>query len=137
MPATAPRPQPATARAIALSALILALSVVLVTRLARPAPPDQPHTPIDTGYRVAVNHADADTLALLPGVGPSIARNVVTHRDTNGPFTDAAQLEGVHMIGPVLRQRIEPWVGFALAEAPAVKPSSAAAPPAAADAPPR
>jgi competence protein ComEA len=91
------------------------LLLLLVFGFGRPhsKSADLPKTgPIDTGYRIAVNSADASSLELLPGVGPSIARNVIETRTAMGPFRDAEQLERVHMIGPVLRQRISPWVRF-------------------------
>lgn len=87
----------------------LALGGVLLWRLTH-LPHDQSHPPIDAGYRIDLNRADAATLQLLPGLGPSIAENVVHHRQTHGPFRAAAELENVRMIGPVLRERIEPWV---------------------------
>ena len=64
------------------------------------------------GYRIDLNRADPATLQLLPGVGPSIADNLVAHRKAQGPFTTPADLEAVHLIGPVLRDRIAPWVTF-------------------------
>lgn len=88
---------------------LLALVGVLVWRVSH-QPLAEPHLPIDAGYRIDLNLADAATLQLLPGLGPSIAKNVVRHRETHGPFRSPAELENVHMIGPVLRQRIEPWV---------------------------
>ena len=66
----------------------------------------------DTGYRVRINHDDADTLRLLPGVGPAIAQNLIDHRQTHGPFTHPRQLEDVHRIGPSVRERITPWLRF-------------------------
>ncbi|MBB6430897.1 ComEA family DNA-binding protein [Algisphaera agarilytica] len=69
-----------------------------------------PHVARGPGFRIDINRADTATLQLLPGVGPSLAENVIEYRETVGPFQDAADLEQVQMIGPVLRQRIEPWV---------------------------
>ena len=88
---------------------MVALVGVLAWRLAH-LPSDQPHAERNPGFRVDVNRADADTLQLLPGLGPSIAANVVQYRETVGPFEPTDQLEEVKMIGPVLRARIEPWV---------------------------
>lgn len=67
---------------------------------------------LDPGYRINVNAEDPATLRLLPGVGPSIAENIVATRQQLGPFAEPADLEKVHRIGPVLSKRIAPWVVF-------------------------
>ena len=66
--------------------------------------------PASFDYRINVNTADAATLQLLPGIGPSLGRHVVEHRQAHGPFERAAELENVHRIGPHTRRDIEPWV---------------------------
>lgn len=71
--------------------------------------------PLDSGYRINVNQEDAATLQLLPGIGPSIARNIVTQREQGGLFVEPADLQSVHMIGPVLSERISPWIVFDIA----------------------
>lgn len=67
-------------------------------------------TPQTTGYRVDVNHADAQELTLLPGVGPTLARHMVEYRGTHGPITNPAQLDAVPRIGPIIRRRFTPWI---------------------------
>ncbi|MEM1028328.1 MAG: helix-hairpin-helix domain-containing protein [Planctomycetota bacterium] len=89
--------------------LLVALVGVLAWRLDH-LPSDQPHAERNPGFLVDVNQADTETLQLLPGLGPSIAANVVQYRETVGPFETTDQLEQVKMIDPVLRARIEPWV---------------------------
>ena len=69
------------------------------------------------GYRVDVNSADAATLELLPGVGPSIAENIVLRREELGGFAGRDDLMSVRYIGPKLVRRIEPWVVFGEGEA--------------------
>jgi len=64
------------------------------------------------GYRIDVNTADASTLELLPGVGPSIAKNIVIKRRERGGFEGAADLQSVRYIGPKLLERIEAWVTY-------------------------
>lgn len=61
-------------------------------------------------HRLDVNTADADDLALLPGVGPITARRIVAYRTAHGRFTDPGQLGRVKMIGPVTCEKIEPWI---------------------------
>ncbi len=49
---------------------------------------------------VNVNSATADQLDVLPGVGPSTAAAIVTHREQHGPFQTVDQLGDVRGIGP-------------------------------------
>ncbi len=86
-----------------------ALGLTLVWRWNHP-PSVEPHAPRDPGFRVDVNRADTATLQLLPGLGPSIAENVVRRRETAGPFERVEDLQNVRMIGEVLQSRIAPWV---------------------------
>jgi len=56
--------------------------------------------------RVAVNHAGADELATLPGIGPRLAEAIVDERRRNGPFRSPADLQRVRGIGPALVTRL-------------------------------
>ena len=49
---------------------------------------------------VDVNRASAQLLAYVSGLGPQLARNIVTHRDANGPFRDRSALKDVARLGP-------------------------------------
>lgn len=52
---------------------------------------------------VNINTASADELAdVLVGVGAAKAQAIVAYRETNGPFTDKAQLLEVKGIGPAI-----------------------------------
>lgn len=51
--------------------------------------------------RIAINHADATTLELLPGVGPVIAARIIAHRQAKGPFQTVEDLLDVSGIGEV------------------------------------
>ncbi|MGW8528266.1 MULTISPECIES: helix-hairpin-helix domain-containing protein [Nocardiopsidaceae] len=48
---------------------------------------------------VDVNRADSALLETLPGVGPVIARNIIEHREANGPFSSVDELLDVDRIG--------------------------------------
>ena len=37
--------------------------------------------------KININHADADALALLPGIGEKTAMDIISHRNQNGPFS--------------------------------------------------
>jgi protein Tex len=49
---------------------------------------------------VDVNTASAALLTHVAGIGPKLATNIVTHRDTNGPFKSRAALKKVTGLGP-------------------------------------
>jgi uncharacterized protein len=49
---------------------------------------------------VDVNRASAQLLAYVSGLGPRLARNLVAHRDANGPFVDRKSLLNVPRLGP-------------------------------------
>ena len=49
---------------------------------------------------VDVNRASAQLLTYVSGLGAQLARNIVSHRDTNGPFKERAALKDVHRLGP-------------------------------------
>lgn len=53
------------------------------------------------------NTADADTLRLLPGIGPGLAKRIIADRETNGPFRSIRDLERVDGIGPRTVDRLE------------------------------
>lgn len=49
---------------------------------------------------VDVNTASSALLTHVAGIGPKLATNIVTHRDTNGPFKSRAALRKVTGLGP-------------------------------------
>ena len=49
---------------------------------------------------VDVNRASAQLLGYVSGLGPQLARNIVTHRDANGPFAGREALKDVSRLGP-------------------------------------
>jgi uncharacterized protein len=49
---------------------------------------------------VDVNTASSALLTHIAGIGPKLATNIVTHRDTNGPFKSRAALRKVAGLGP-------------------------------------
>jgi len=60
---------------------------------ASPAPVADPR-PLD------LNHASADEISMLPGVGPSLARRIVEERDRRGRFESSDNLRGILGMGP-------------------------------------
>ena len=49
---------------------------------------------------VDLNTASSALLTHVAGIGPKLANNIVTHRDTNGPFKSRAALRKVAGLGP-------------------------------------
>jgi uncharacterized protein len=49
---------------------------------------------------VDVNRASAQLLAYVSGLGPQLARNIVSHRDGHGPFSDRNAFKQVSRLGP-------------------------------------
>jgi competence protein ComEA len=63
-----------------------------------------PDGPID------LNAATAEQLDTLPGVGPATATAILSHRETNGPFTSVDELLDVRGIGEAKLEQLRPLV---------------------------
>ena len=59
-------------------------------------------------FTVDINTADADELAQLPGLGPTIAARIIAHREAHGPFTAPEALLDVPGIGEATLAAIRP-----------------------------
>jgi competence protein ComEA len=73
-----------------------------------------------------VNTADRTELLQVPGVGPSLADAILSHRNTFGPFNSLDELDGVKGIGGKTLDKLRPWLHaeagpVARAEQPAVE----------------
>jgi competence protein ComEA len=53
----------------------------------------------DAPQLISINRADAWLLDALPGVGPTLAGNIIQYREANGPFTTIEELKLVDGIG--------------------------------------
>jgi len=49
---------------------------------------------------VEVNTASKQLLSYVSGLGPQLAKNIVVHRDQNGPFSSRKELKSVSRLGP-------------------------------------
>jgi uncharacterized protein len=58
---------------------------------------------------VDVNRASAQLLTYVSGLGPQLAKNIVAHRDVNGPFRTRKALRAVSRLGP---KAFEQCAGF-------------------------
>ncbi len=61
---------------------------------------------------VLLNSATLEQLDSLPGIGPAIAQDIISYRETNGPFTSVDQLTDVPGIGPARLEQLRPLVGL-------------------------
>jgi competence protein ComEA len=53
----------------------------------------------ETNGLINLNEGDEKKLAELPGIGPAMAKNIITYRDSHGAFTDIEELRKVKGIG--------------------------------------
>ncbi|MFC8732697.1 helix-hairpin-helix domain-containing protein [Luteimicrobium sp. NPDC057192] len=67
-------------------------------------------SPGATGAPVDLNTADAAALDALPGVGPVLAQRIIDRRTQSGPFTSVDQLDEVSGIGPTMLARLRDLV---------------------------
>jgi competence protein ComEA len=66
--------------------------------------------PLSARFRVDINTAPWPELAQLPGVGETLARRIVQSRQRHGPFRRHADIQRIHGMGPVLLERILPFL---------------------------
>ncbi len=102
---------------------------IVIPRIERPLPPCVPKDPPPPGARsyggqvrpearpagetvssVNVNTAGAEELERLPGIGPTLARRIVEHRQARGLFRRIEDLLEVKGIGPRLLRRLAPFL---------------------------
>ncbi|ADH85510.1 ComEA family DNA-binding protein [Desulfurivibrio alkaliphilus] len=69
-----------------------------------------PHLALFTFQPLAVNRADARTLRLLPGIGPTLAGRIVEYRTSHGSFQSPEELLQVQGIGPKTLAAIRPLI---------------------------
>ncbi len=69
-----------------------------------------PHLAVFSLDPLPLNRVDAQTLTLLPGIGPALARRIIQYRENHGPFSSSEELIRVHGIGPKTMERIRSLV---------------------------
>jgi competence protein ComEA len=67
---------------------------------------------IDPALMININTAGAAELELLPGIGPSLAKEIMEHRSANGLFNTADDLLAVSGIGPAKVEQIRDLITF-------------------------
>ena len=98
--------QPLFASAVAVGLLGIAFWLAFTGRrglVDHDAPPVAP-----VRFTVDINEADANELAQLPGLGPTIAARIIAHRDAHGPFPSPEALLAVPGIGEATLAAMRP-----------------------------
>lgn len=68
--------------------------------------------PLQTSGTIAINTADAEDLQELPGVGETMAQNILDERDAHGSFYYPEDLLTVRGIGEKKLSGLIPWLDF-------------------------
>jgi competence protein ComEA len=102
--------QASVAMLLAFSLILIGISAWLRHRQAQGLIEIDRAPPIEIDFRVDVNQAKWPELALLPGVGETLARRIVESRDSDGPFLVPGDLLRVPGIGPVKLEEIAPYL---------------------------
>jgi competence protein ComEA len=62
---------------------------------------------------ININTATQADLETLPGIGVTRAKDIITHRETNGPFLTIDEIQKVPGIGPATFERLRPLISVA------------------------
>lgn len=93
-------------------ALVLVLTLVAAalraqTRVApNDAPAQEPRTNEVRFRRVNLNTASEGELDAIPGIGPTLARQIMSARNARGGFRSLDELDAIHGVGPALMRHI-------------------------------
>ncbi len=96
----------------------LALASAILNRDARPRD-------LDARWRINPNIASLAELELLPGIGPTLAANIIEYRESapqRPAFKQPSDLDAVSRIGPVIIERLGAFLTFDEPGAPADRP---------------
>ena len=99
--------------AVNLAAVVNDGQQLLIPRAGEPSVPAGPVPAPDAGAAegpVNLNSADAAELEQLPRVGPVLAERIVQWREEHGSFTSAGDLDAVPGIGPAMLESLLPLV---------------------------
>jgi Helix-hairpin-helix motif len=92
---------------LSITGIVLSLSAIIPLVVDRISPTNRVDAP---SFQIDLDLADADTLALLPGIGPALAGRIVEDRNRLGAFGGIAGLQRVRGIGPSISAGIKPFV---------------------------
>jgi competence protein ComEA len=81
---------------------------VYVPRQDEAAPPPSNGTaPPAAAEKININQASVEELDKLPGIGPSLAKEIMDHRTKNGPFKKIEDINDVKGIGDALYAKLK------------------------------
>ena len=80
--------------------------------LPEAVPPDAPTGPRLPSEPLDPNTCPADSLELLPGIGPALAGRIAAARAAGVHFACARDMQVIRGIGPRLAAKIEPYLTF-------------------------
>jgi DNA uptake protein ComE-like DNA-binding protein len=72
----------------------------------------EPRLALFFGQPLAVNRADAETLTLLPGIGPYLAKKITNYRECGKVLNSPELLENIPEIGRMRTARLAPFLRF-------------------------
>jgi competence protein ComEA len=97
---SAVRPVPPTTKVRRTNPTVVTVPQAIASATTFPMPTGPTQSPsASASSTVNINTADATLLETLPGVGPSTAKAIVAHRQSNGPFGKPEDLLDVRGIG--------------------------------------
>ena len=79
----------------------------------------QPARPFESP--LDLNQANWVELSQLEGVGETLARRIVEHREHQGPFTSLEELRRVKGVGVKTLEKLKPWLRIGVSAAPTSK----------------
>jgi len=79
----------------------------------RPGKESPRHEDFNIPARLDLNSATRAELEALPGIGPTLARRIVEHRETTGGFKSVEDLLNINGIGEKTLLRVREWVRVA------------------------
>lgn len=97
--------------AFILTGILLVLLAALPFRFFyRPSLPVTRLPQYELDFQIDLNHATWAELVQLPGIGPSLADRILEDRQRNGGFQRRSDLGRVHGIGPMILERVLPFI---------------------------
>lgn len=71
-----------------------------------------------------LNQADRAELEQVPGIGPTLAKEIEDHRRKKGPFKSVDELRQVKGVGPVTLDKVRPFLRVDVSNAPQAESTS-------------
>lgn len=62
--------------------------------------------------KVNINKASLQELLILPQVGESLAKRIISYRETNGPFKDIEELKKIKGIGEKKLEALKDYISL-------------------------